>query len=156
MINVISGVTIVGCGEVIERESEKTVVELFAEAMRQALNLSGVLKTEIDGFITTMTIEYPPIPGWLPDQLCRYLGLEPRFSEILNMGGTSFEGFIVRTISRLGSRILCEYYAWWSFLLTTNSTRCLNIFSRRFRLTSDKHHAQSSDIDTNRNHISTR
>ena len=63
------------------------------------------------------------------------------------------EVFIMRLIPRSSWTIQHKYNSRCLSCITTNTWRCLNIFSCRFGLACDSHQPKSWNIKSNRNHI---
>jgi len=62
----------------------KSVLQLHAEAARNALEDAGIDKSEVDGVFTTGA-------GWSGSlQVAEYLGIQPRYTDSTSVGGSSF------------------------------------------------------------------
>jgi acetyl-CoA acetyltransferase len=61
--------------------SDKSAIQLQAEAARNALRDAGLSLRDVDGVFTA---------GTTPTEICEYLGLEPRCFDGTNVGGSSF------------------------------------------------------------------
>jgi acetyl-CoA acetyltransferase len=94
-------VAIVGIGEsdLISRSPDKSVLQLHAEAVRGALQDSGLDKENIDGVFTAGT----PVAT-----LTEYLGLKPRYFDGTSVGGCSFVVQIEHAMLALTNG-MCDY-----------------------------------------------
>lgn len=80
-----------------------TVLSAQARVAAWALDEAGLAMSDVDGLLTTGMWGVPG-PGSLPSAtLSEYLGIQPRFSNTTNIGGSSFESHLasaVRAIER--------------------------------------------------------
>ncbi|KQB33678.1 MULTISPECIES: thiolase family protein [Acidiplasma] len=81
-----------GFAEAVYKKYDGTAYDLMNEALEKALNMAGIQRSDIQGFITTF------LPGifdgniflhFFPDQLCGYLGINPKYIDSLDYGGPS-------------------------------------------------------------------
>jgi acetyl-CoA acetyltransferase len=62
----------------------KGILQLHAEAARNALDDAGLALSDVDGMFTAG-------PGWSPTlQMAEYLGIKPRYTDSTSVGGSSF------------------------------------------------------------------
>jgi acetyl-CoA acetyltransferase len=91
------GVVIAGVAEaplVDGRLVGETVLSVQARCARAALDDAGIAFGEVDGLLTAGMWGVPGI-GQMPGlALAEYLGLEPRFLDTTNTGGSSFEAHV--------------------------------------------------------------
>lgn len=105
---------ITGFGEFIEKESSLTLLECLERASSQALEMAGIERDKVDGLITTSlvgTFDPPPFRSFWGNQVAHFLGLKPTFLDSVEVGGPSFEAFIVRAMAALeaglATTVLC-------------------------------------------------
>jgi acetyl-CoA acetyltransferase len=68
----------------------KTVLQLQAQAAKAALEDAGLTPRDVDGVLTAGGDW-----GWAPSMLVsEYLGIQPRFTDSTNIGGSSFEAHV--------------------------------------------------------------
>ncbi len=94
---------IIGLGELKpSRKSDgRPVLELLAEASRLAMQDSGLDKAEVDSVLVA-----PPLgeQGMMwPTILSEYLGIRPRFAELVDLGGASACGMVWRAAAAIAS-----------------------------------------------------
>ena len=64
----------------------KTVLQLQAQAAKAALDEAGLTKADVDALFTAGNWSWSP-----PMLLAEYLGIQPKYSDGTNVGGSSFE-----------------------------------------------------------------
>jgi acetyl-CoA acetyltransferase len=93
MKEVLDKVAIVSYGETkFERRSEKSIVELCAEACVEAIRKVGIDKKEIDGLLATPSYLAPPGINFeleTASKIADYLGIKPRLATTMDAGGVS-------------------------------------------------------------------
>ncbi len=81
-----------GFAESVYKKYGRSVYELMEESFFKALDMAGLQRSDIQGFITTF------MPGifddnvymhFFPDQVCNYLGIHPKYIDSLDYGGPS-------------------------------------------------------------------
>jgi acetyl-CoA acetyltransferase len=91
--DILKRVAIVGYGEAkFERRSEKSVVDLCADACVEAIKQSGIEKNEIDGLLGTPAYLAPQGPNFELEPTSKvsdYLGIRPKLSTTMDAGGVS-------------------------------------------------------------------
>jgi acetyl-CoA acetyltransferase len=101
------GIAIIGYAHTrLERRSGKTVVELAGEVLESLVARSGVERSRIDGFATTMAWSEAGNPFW-SGSLAESLGLSLGWCQALDLGGAS----PVATVARAAAAIMtgqCE------------------------------------------------
>jgi acetyl-CoA acetyltransferase len=91
-----SDVVVVGCAETkIAVASGRSVYDLAGEAMSSALEDASIDKSEIDGFVVTMSTSEAGNPFW-SNIIADYLGLELDFCQGMDVGGASFVAGVAR------------------------------------------------------------
>ena len=81
---------IVGAAECDLGVTNKSILELQAQAVTRALTDAGLKISDIDGLATNA------ISRFSVTQLADYLGITPTFSDSTFAGGSSFEMFVAR------------------------------------------------------------
>src|SRR5262245_57958621 len=101
------GIAIIGYAHTrLERRSGKTVAELAGEVLESLVARSGVERSRIDGFATTMAWSEAGNPFW-SGSLAESLGLSLGWCQALDLGGAS----PVATVARAAAAIMtgqCE------------------------------------------------
>jgi Acetyl-CoA acetyltransferase len=89
-------VAVVGVGELAPRRTTPgmTTLELIAMASRIALDDAGLVPMEIDGLIVGPQVG--ETPQHVPATVAEYLGLQPRFADITDLGGATGAGMLWR------------------------------------------------------------
>lgn len=90
---------IVGVAESdLGRTPDKTVLQLQAQAARAALDDAGLGFEEVDALFCAGNW------AWSPNlMLAEYLGLQPKYSDTTNIGGSSFEAHIEHAVAGIES-----------------------------------------------------
>jgi len=94
---------IIGIGELkpMRRSDGRPVIELLAQVSREALRDATVAKEEVDGLLVG-----PPLGEqammW-PTLLAEYLGIRPRFAELVDLGGASACGMVWRAAAAIAA-----------------------------------------------------
>lgn len=88
-------VAIVGVAESdLGRTPDKTVLQLQAQAARAALTDAGLGFDDVDALFTAGGW------GWAPTMmLAEYLGIQPRYTDSTNIGGSSFEAHLGHAVA---------------------------------------------------------
>ena len=69
-------------------------MEAYAELGRQALEDAGFAASEVDALMTAQVAEAGPL--FMPGHLTEYLGIHSHFSEIVDLGGATGAGAVLR------------------------------------------------------------
>ncbi len=81
-----------GFAEAVYKKYDKSAYELMNEALSKALDMAGIQRSDIDGFISTF------MPGIFDDnvymhfftsQICNYLGINVKYMDSMEYGGPS-------------------------------------------------------------------
>jgi acetyl-CoA acetyltransferase len=81
-----------GFSEAVYKNYGGSAYELMNEALKKALDMAELERSDIDGFMTTF------LPGvfdgniymhFFPDQVCNYIGIRPKYIDSLEYGGPS-------------------------------------------------------------------
>lgn len=84
-----------------------SVLQIQAEAAKKALEDAGISKSEVDGIFVAGTWGVPG-PGQLPAlTLAAYLGIEPKYTDSTQIGGSSFEAHVGHAAAAIKAG-LCE------------------------------------------------
>ena len=75
-----------------------TTLELMSRVANDAINDAGFKRSEIDGLIV-----HPigGLPGFVPATVAEYLGLAPRFAELVDLGGATGAGMVWRAAAAI-------------------------------------------------------
>lgn len=77
---------------------DKTVLQLQAQAAKTALDEAGFTKDEVDAVFTAGHW------GWAPSlMLSEYLGIQPKYTDATNIGGSSFEAHIGHALAGIAA-----------------------------------------------------
>ena len=87
----IVGAALSDCGRV----DHKTVYELHYQATTRALDDAGLLRADIEGFMSTGTGTLAPI------EVCDYLGIRPRWVEGTNVGGSAWQFMVEHAVAAI-------------------------------------------------------
>jgi acetyl-CoA acetyltransferase len=72
----------------------KTVLQIQAEAAKKALQEAGLTATDVDGIFVAGAWGVPG-PGSFPSvTMAEYLGIQPKFTDTTQIGGSSFEAHV--------------------------------------------------------------
>ena len=74
----------------------KTVLQLQAQAAKAALDEAGLSKTDVDALFAAGNWSWSP-----PMLLAEYLGIQPKYSNGTNMGGSSFEFHVSHAVASI-------------------------------------------------------
>lgn len=102
---------LVGVGELKpqRRTSGKTTLGMIAEAARLAVTDAGLDKDQIDGLLVGPQVG--ETPQHVPATVAEYLGLRPRMSNVVDLGGASGPGMVWRAAAAIqagmASAVLC-------------------------------------------------
>lgn len=96
-------VAIVGVAESdLGKTPNHTVMSLQAQAARAALDDAGLSFKDVDGLLTAGGW------GWAPSlQLAEYLGIQPKYTDSTNIGGSSFEAHVGHAVNAIKAG-MCE------------------------------------------------
>ncbi|HVN86959.1 MAG TPA: thiolase family protein [Candidatus Binatia bacterium] len=77
---------------------EETLLELASGVAAEAIADSGIARARIDGLIV-----HPMggLPGFVPATVAEYLGLQPTFAEIVDLGGATGAGMVWRAAAAI-------------------------------------------------------
>jgi acetyl-CoA acetyltransferase len=92
-----------GIGELPPRRTTpaKTTLGLLAEAARFAVLDAGLAPGNIDGLLVAPHVGESP--QHVPATVAEYLGLRPRFAELVDLGGASGAGMVWRAAAAIGA-----------------------------------------------------
>lgn len=82
-----------------------TTLEMIARASRMALTDSGLTPADIDGLIVGPQVG--ETPQHVPATVAEYLGLQPRFADIVDLGGATGAGMVWRAAAAISAG-MCE------------------------------------------------
>lgn len=82
-----------------------TTLEMIARVSRMALMDSGLAPADIDGLIVGPQVG--ETPQHVPATVAEYLGLQPRFADIVDLGGASGAGMVWRAAAAISAG-MCE------------------------------------------------
>ncbi len=102
------GAAIVGIAEFApERKPSRSWMgcEVYSELARQALDDAGMSIRDVDGIITGNNLQEAQM--FIPATLIEYMGIESHFSEVLDLGGASGAGAVMRAAAAIEAG-LCE------------------------------------------------
>ncbi len=115
-----------GFSEAIYKKYDKSAYELMNEALTKALDMSGIERKDIGGFISTF------LPGVFDNnvymhfftyQLCNYLGINPGYMDSMEYGGPS---------------VLAAYYRAENLIKNEGMDNILLLFGGKGSLVKDK------------------
>jgi acetyl-CoA acetyltransferase len=90
----------VGLGELPPQRytGEATILDLLSEVANEAIEDAGFERDEIDGLIV-----HPigGLPGFIPATVAEYLGLQPTFAEVVDLGGATGAGMVWRAAAAI-------------------------------------------------------
>jgi acetyl-CoA acetyltransferase len=90
----------VGLGELAPARytGEASILDLLSEVATEAIEDAGFVKSDIDGLVV-----HPigGIPGFVPATVAEYLGLQPTFAELVDLGGATGAGMIWRAAAAI-------------------------------------------------------
>src|SRR5688500_14997946 len=92
---------VVGIGELPPRRTTpgKTTLGLLAEAARSAVLDAGLAPSDIDGLLVAPHVG--ETPQHVPATVAEYLGLRPRFADLVDLGGASGAGMVWRAAAAI-------------------------------------------------------
>lgn len=98
---------IVGIGELTptRRTEGATTLGHIAEAVRLAVEDAGLDKDAIDGLLVGPQVG--ETPQHVPATVCEYLGIQPRMSNVVDLGGASGAGMVWRAAAAIAAG-MCE------------------------------------------------
>jgi acetyl-CoA acetyltransferase len=98
---------IVGIGELkpTRRTQGATTLDMIAQAVRLAVADSGLEKDAIDGLLVGPQVG--ETPQHVPATVCEYLGIQPRMSNVVDLGGASGPGMVWRAAAAIQAG-MCE------------------------------------------------
>ncbi|HIL98691.1 MAG TPA: thiolase family protein [Pseudomonadales bacterium] len=90
----------VGLGELAPQRytGDATILDLLSEVATEAIEDAGFVKSDIDGLVV-----HPigGLPGFVPATVAEYLGLQPTFAEVVDLGGATGAGMIWRAAAAI-------------------------------------------------------
>jgi acetyl-CoA acetyltransferase len=91
---------VVGVGELAPQRytGEATILELLSQVASEAIADAGFKHGDVDGLIV-----HPigGLPGFVPATVAEYLGLQPTFAEIVDLGGATGAGMVWRAAAAI-------------------------------------------------------
>lgn len=98
---------VVGVAEIPPARSTPgvTTLEMLARVSRMALKDSGLTPADIDGLIVGPQVG--ETPQHVPATVAEYLGLQPRFADIVDLGGATGAGMVWRAAAAISAG-MCE------------------------------------------------
>lgn len=98
---------IVGAAEIPPRRSTPgiTTLEMIARVSRLAVEDAGMIPTDIDGIICGPQVG--ETPQHVPATVAEYLGLQPRFADVVDLGGATGAGMVWRAVAAINAG-MCE------------------------------------------------
>ena len=77
-----------------------TVLDLLSGTADEAMEDAGVARSEVDGLLV-----HPigGLPGFVPATVAEYLGLQPTFAEVVDLGGATGAGMVWRAAAAIGA-----------------------------------------------------
>ncbi len=94
-------IAIVGYGETpVVLRGERSAYDLASEVLEQALNQTGIDKSEIDGFAVSETMSETGNPFWAPF-LAEHLGLQTTWMQLNGLGGASQVAGVARAAAAI-------------------------------------------------------
>jgi len=98
---------VVGVAEIPPTRSTPgvTTLEMIARVSRMALKDSGLAPSDIDGLIVGPQVG--ETPQHVPATVAEYLGLQPRFADIVDLGGATGAGMVWRAAAAISAG-MCE------------------------------------------------
>jgi acetyl-CoA acetyltransferase len=102
---------IVGVGDVELENGKvlggKSVLQIQAEAARKALNDAGLTKQDVDGIFVAGLWGIPGVGTFPSAVMAEYLGIQPKFTDSTQIGGSSFEAHVGHAAAAIQAG-LCE------------------------------------------------
>lgn len=98
---------VVGVAEIppIRSTPGVTTLEMIARVSRLALKDSGLAPSDVDGLIVGPQVG--ETPQHVPATVAEYLGLQPRFADIVDLGGATGAGMVWRAAAAISAG-MCE------------------------------------------------
>ncbi|MGJ7530750.1 thiolase family protein [Variovorax sp. GB1P17] len=98
---------IVGIGELKPQRKTQgaTTLDMIAQVVRLAVADAGLEKEAIDGLLVGPQVG--ETPQHVPATVCEYLGIQPRMSNVVDLGGASGPGMIWRAAAAIAAG-MCE------------------------------------------------
>ena len=98
---------VVGVAEIPPTRSTPgvTTLEMIARVSRMALKDSGLAPSDIDGLIVGPQVG--ETPQHVPATVAEYLGLQPRFADLVDLGGATGAGMVWRAAAAISAG-MCE------------------------------------------------
>ena len=91
---------VVGVAELAPQRytGEATILELLSQVATEAIDDAGFTRADIDGLIV-----HPigGLPGFVPATVAEYLGLQPTFAEVVDLGGATGAGMVWRAAAAI-------------------------------------------------------
>jgi acetyl-CoA acetyltransferase len=91
---------VVGLAELAPQRytGDRTLLELLSGVAAEAIEDAGFARSEVDGLIV-----HPigGLPGFVPATVAEYLGLQPTFAEIVDLGGATGAGMVWRAAAAI-------------------------------------------------------
>ncbi len=87
---------------------EATILELMSQVASEAIDDAGFSKSDIDGLVV-----HPigGLPGFVPATVAEYMGVQPKFAELVDLGGATGAGMVWRAAAAIQagmcSTVLC-------------------------------------------------
>ena len=77
---------------------EQTILELLSGVATEAMEDAGVPRAQVDGLLV-----HPigGLPGFVPATVAEFLGLQPTFAEIVDLGGATGAGMVWRAAAAI-------------------------------------------------------
>ena len=90
----------VGLGELapVRYTGEASILDLLSEVATEAIEDAGFVKSDIDGLVVH---PISGIPGFVPATVAEYLGLQPTFAELVDLGGATGAGMVWRAAAAI-------------------------------------------------------
>lgn len=94
---------VVGIGELPPRRTTpgRTTLGMLADVARLAVRDAGLEPGDIDGLLVAPHVG--ETPQHLPATVAEYLGLQPRFADVVDLGGASGAGMVWRAAAAIGA-----------------------------------------------------
>jgi acetyl-CoA acetyltransferase len=79
---------------------DETILDLLSGVAVEAMADAGLARTEVDGLLV-----HPigGLPGFVPATVAEFIGLRPRFAELVDLGGATGAGMIWRAAAAIGA-----------------------------------------------------
>ncbi|MGH3423105.1 MAG: thiolase family protein [Nocardioidaceae bacterium] len=103
----VAGAAIVGVAELTPRRTTPgaTTLEMIARVSREAVRDAGLEPGAVDGLVVGPQVG--ETPQHVPATVAEYLGLAPRFADIVDLGGATGAGMVWRAAAAIGAG-MCE------------------------------------------------